>query len=151
MHRLQHDQRGGISEPTHAARGVDAGNGIEAALDRAEHGREEGALALHHAGDVAAQWHRCEEHERQHERDLRPAYQRHFSLILKIFGTHERPDEVNQQSGGDQGAQRQVEHGLDPLAQRGIGRHEHDAAGSEDHDQNIKHRKFLGAADEIPK
>ena len=71
---------GALTAPAHAALRVNARQGVEAALDRTEHGRQRGAPALHNGGDVAAQRHGGQEHERKRERDLRPADRGHDAV-----------------------------------------------------------------------
>ncbi|MGY4546787.1 hypothetical protein ACVMDO_002216 [Bradyrhizobium sp. USDA 4513] len=49
----QHSDR--IGQPVLLAPLVDAADPVDAALDRAQHGRQEGALAVEHAGHVPAE------------------------------------------------------------------------------------------------
>lgn len=56
-----------------------------------------------------------------------------------VFGTHERPDQINQQQQRNRPAQIQIEHGSDPIAQGDIGNHEQDTARAQDNHRDIEH------------
>ena len=64
----QHRHR--IGDPALFARRIDAGELVEAALDRHQHRAEECPLARQHASDVARQRYRGRQHESENNDDL---------------------------------------------------------------------------------
>ena len=104
------DHRDRVSEPALFARLIDAGEAIEAALDRPHDRREEIAFARVNARDEAAQRYGGCEHEREDDRDLRPADDmswRHLRVRNSVrarsefFGMDQRVEEIEAEADPD--------------------------------------------------
>ena len=71
------DHRDRVAEPVLLLRGIDARKAVEAALDRSEDGAQHGEVASEERGDEIPERDGASYHQREHERDLRPADERH--------------------------------------------------------------------------
>jgi hypothetical protein len=77
----QHADR--IDDPALLAPRVDAARPVDRGLDRPQHGREEGVLAVEDARHVAAEQGRDRDDDRAKENDLGPADEGHCRSALK--------------------------------------------------------------------
>ncbi len=123
-HEAEEEHDDGVFGPAHLVGLVDAGEAVDELLDGAEDAVGEGALALEDAGHVDAERLRADEDEREEEEDLKPAVRSHGEcylwgakyfaclLLLKLFRTQERVDEVDEESDGDGGEEKGFEHHL---------------------------------------
>ena len=100
-HDRKGDHRHRVGEPVLLTLRIDAGQAVEPPLDRRENGAQNVALALEDARQKAAQRDRRDHDEHKHERDLRPAGQRHRDVPgSEFFGMDEGVEQVQAEADG---------------------------------------------------
>ena len=110
--RIEQEHRERIGAPALLPGGIDARQGIEAALDGTEHGREEGGFAGVDLGHEGAERHRRQQDGCENDGDLEPAVEGHGIGLLEAFRLEQRQDEVAGEAQGDDAAEKKIEgHG----------------------------------------
>ena len=111
-HDRKGDHRHRVGEPVLLTLRIDAGQPVKPPLDRRENGAQNVALALEDARQKAAQRDRRDHDERKHERDLRPAGQRHKDVPgSEFFGMDEGVEQVKAEADGHGQPDKRFGHG----------------------------------------
>ena len=124
---VENQQGHGVGEPILLAFGIDAGERVEASLDRTQDGIEQRWASFEYRRHVDAERPRRGNHQREHQRDLEPAVEGHRWLSShgcarcksaadarkqsELLGMEQRVRQVCGKAHRNDGAEHEVQHG----------------------------------------